>query len=487
MTALRRMFPALVALAMTGLVRGQAPVPFVTGIVPSPVTDTARIWKPVDAPAQAKWAAWFCYGDARFDFRDHRSWIEDLAKRRHEQGLEVVVAMSAAAAHELAAEKPAFAVAALDLFLVAGTGAARFCLQQQGAAEAVMCEIDCAQDRIEAALAGELTRTAPGEADDLLASLLATVGDGEAPEDAVLHCVRSLPHSGQARALSVLAGWWVKGEHGNAQAAFDAAMPAINGDGVALVEFADIVLRGDPADDGMARTLAVELAPIAAAAPDGARTQRVYLRALLLAGQHRLALRVAEHAARVAGDDPMAHLHLAETLTKAREPLQFRAMADAAIAQATAGKDHLDARQWFAARHEVLARCGATPEECAKIREAYSQAVDDYRGSANNDAWHLMTDPATMGRYPAFALALADGLQQKAGETLDPIYRDTVALAAFCAGQWERAVAEQRLAVEAEGGSSRYAARLRRYEGALALRQQRETEKKRRDEARKQR
>ena len=158
----------------------------------------------------------------------------------------------------------------------------------------------------------------------------------EAPDDFVAHCIRALPHSGQARALGVLSGWWAKGDHAFAQRAFDDAMKAIDGDGIALVAFADLVLRGDPADGGMARTLAMALAPVAAAAPDGAETQCVYLRALLLAGQHRLALRIGEQAAAAAGDDPMAQLHLAETWTKARDPLQVRAQTDAALARATA-------------------------------------------------------------------------------------------------------------------------------------------------------
>lgn len=487
MTALRRTICALAAILLAGCVVAQEPVPFVTGFVPSPVADKARIHLPPDAPAQAKWSAWFCYGDARFDFLDHRSWIEDLAKTRREQGLEVVVAMPEAVARELAAQKPPFSVAALELFAGPGSGAAMFCLSQHGAAEAVVCEIDCARDRVDAALVGELLRTSPGEADDLLASLLATVGEGEAPDDFVAHCIRALPHSGQARALGVLAGWWARGDHAFAQRAFDDAMKAIDGDGIALVAFADLVLRGDPADDGMARTLSMALAPVAAAAPHGAETQCVYLRALLLAGQHRLASRIGEQAAAAAGDDPMAHLRLAEAWTKARDPAQFRAQADAALARATAGKERIDLREWHAARHEVLARCGASAEDCAKVRSEYAAAFDQYRDSPNNDAWRLMTDLYTMGRYPSFSLAIADAMQKEAGEGLDPIYRDTVALAAYCAGQWQRAVDGQRTAVDGAPTAPTYAMRLRRYEGALALRQQREQEQKQRDDARKKR
>lgn len=136
MTALRRTICALAAILLAGCVVAQELVPFVTGFVPSPVADTARIHVPPDAPAQAKWSAWFCYGDARFDFRDHRSWIEDLAKTRREQGLEVVVAMPEAAARELAAQESPFSVAALDLFVGPGSGAATICMRERGSVHA---------------------------------------------------------------------------------------------------------------------------------------------------------------------------------------------------------------------------------------------------------------------------------------------------------------------------------------------------------------
>lgn len=87
----------------------------------------------------------------------------------------------------------------------------------------------------------------------------------------------------------------------------------------------------------------------------------------------------------------------------------------------------------------------------------------------------------------AFALAIADAMQKEAGEGLHPTCRDTVALAACCAGQWERAAAEQRVAVEAERGAKGYGVRQRRHEGALALRRQREAGQQQRDAAKKRR
>ena len=90
-----------------------------------------------------------------------------------------------------------------------------------------MCSVDAARDRMEAALTGDLARTSPGEADDLLASLLDQVCDGATADEYVAHCVRSLPHSGEARALAVLSSWWAKGDYASAQRAFEEAMQAI--------------------------------------------------------------------------------------------------------------------------------------------------------------------------------------------------------------------------------------------------------------------
>jgi hypothetical protein len=477
MTAMRQLFSAAMTLALASMLVGQAPALYVSGIVPSPVSDAARIWSPPDAPSDAKWSAWFCYGDARFDFRDHRSWIEDWVKRHREQGLDVVVAMPEASARELAAQKPPFVVAALDFYADPGFGAVRCCLRERGAADALVCSVDAARDRMEAALTGDLARTSPGEADDLLASLLDQVCDGATADEYVAHCVRSLPHSGEARALAVLSSWWAKGDYASAQRAFEEAMQAIDGDSLALVTFADLVLRGDRVDDRIAKTLVMSLAQCAAAAPDGATTQLVYLRALLRAGQSRLAERLIERMPTVVGDDAEANLRFAETLMEAADPLPFRAVAEAAIARVAASSSRWHDRHRFAASYGILACCGASAEQRSAHLAKCLEEVEDFRGSPNNEAWSLMTDLSSMGRYDAFALALMEDLAQRDGEALDPAYRDTLALAAFRRGQLERAAQLQRVALEQGRLGSGYDERLARYEAALVLRAQIDAER----------
>ena len=56
--------------------------------------------------------------------------------------------------------------------------------------------------------------------------------------------------------------------------------------------FADLVLRGDRSDPSFARELALALTPVATAAPDNPFVQLVQLRALLRAGQDKLAGRM---------------------------------------------------------------------------------------------------------------------------------------------------------------------------------------------------
>jgi hypothetical protein len=455
----------------------QDPAPFVPGIGPSPLATARTLWTPPDHPASPAWSAWFCYGDARFEFRDHRSWIEDLGKRHREAGLSVVVAMPKDAARALCSEQPSFVVAELDLYGEGGAGAARFCLQQKGSTEAVTCSVERARDRIEAALAGDLMRAVPGEADELLDSLLSAIGDGVIARDYVAHCVKALPHSGEARALQLLEAWWKRGDYDGAKAAFDAAMQQLDGDCVALVGFADLALRGDRVDDRIAKTLVVSLAQCAAAAPDGPMTQLVYLRALLRAGQSRLAERLTERMPTVVGDDAEANLRFVETLMEAADPLPFRAAAEAAIARVAASGSREQDRHRFAASYAILAGCGASAEQRSEHLAKYREEVEDFRGSANNDAWFLMTDLSSMGRYDAFALALMEEMAQRDGDALDPAYRDTLALAAFRRGQLERAAQLQRVALEQGRLGSGYDERLARYEAALVLRAQIDAER----------
>ena len=73
-----------------------------------------------------------------------------------------------------------------------------------------------------------------------------------------------------------------------------------------------------------------------------------------------------------------------------------------------------------------------------------------------------------MGRFDPFALAQVDEMCRLEGLAMDHGNKDTVALVVFCNGQFERAAELQTAANEGSGSDPRYAARLKRYESALA-------------------
>lgn len=437
---------------------------------PDPAAEVLRE-APV-AARDAKWTLWVGYPDDRSGFADHASWLRDLQERMRERGLRVVVATSAEAAARIAESDPGFGVASERQPQGGRFGQPACALVPAGGqAATVFHEIDFCIDRVEAALDGELERTAPDEADQEVQAALNQVGDGADVDAIVAHCTQCLPRSGLVRGLAVLQQWWAKGDHAAAREQFAKGLAALDGTGPSLVVFADLVLRGDSTDPGLARPLAVALAPAAAAAPDGAFTQMVYLRALLRAGQDRQAARVAERLPALVASQPLLRLWLAETLMEAKDPHGWRDLAnrllEPAPADETTATGPMDLRMRSAARHKILVACGGTEKEREEVYLAYRRG-DTFGGSLNNDAWYMVTDWTTMGRFPSFALAHADEMAKTEGERLDYGSKDTVALVAFCNGQFARAVELQRQALADSGGSPFYQARLRRFEGALA-------------------
>lgn len=424
------------------------------------------------AAADARWTLWIGFGDERGSYRDHASFLRDLQERHREQGLRVVVAMPDEPAARLAEKDRGFGVARVEAPHLATSRSELVVLESHvGAQRVVWFGVDGCVDRVTAALEGKLERTAPVEVDSELESALGAVGDAADIDDLVAHALQCLPHSGRARGLAVLHAWWCKGDYAAARRAFDQGLAALGDGGPALVVFADLVLRGDSVDPSIPRALTVALAPAAAAAPDGAFTQTVYLRALLRAGQARPAARLVERLPALVGDDPVARLWLAETLMEAPDPKPWQALATSLVTATPSTEAVVEEpvadRLRVAALHKILARCGAEPAQLAELISSY-RLGSGFGGSLNNEAWYMCTETATMGRFPAFALAHADEMARLEDQDLDPGSKDTVALVAFCNGQWKRAIELQREAAAASGGDTRYAARLRRFEGAVA-------------------
>jgi hypothetical protein len=263
----------------------------------------------------------------------------------------------------------------------------------------------------------------------------------------------------------VLFQWWCKGDLVKAREAIDEGIKALGSEAVPMTVFADFVLRGDHTDPGIAKNLAVVLAPVAASAPEGPQTQLVYLRALLRAGQDKLAGRlVAKMQKRLAR--PWDQVVFAETLMEGSTPDVYRDMAQKAI---DAAKDATGLERFvFAARHKVLQRCGDL-EAAEKLMTEYR--VSGFQNdSLNNDAWYMITRPDTVGRFDPFALAQCEEMQRQAGQGLDFGSKDTVALALFVNGKIDEAVELQTEATKESNREPVYVGRLTRFQAVAAER-----------------
>ncbi|HEB53752.1 MAG TPA: hypothetical protein ENI87_10920 [bacterium] len=415
---------------------------------------------------RAKLTVWLrCPGGIR-SFADSRLYLADLQARWHDRGAAFAVVLPADDARKLAATRPHFVVATPHLSDAAegsegDTDAAAMRDTQvvvtasDGAVLAITQDLDGIVDAIAHSLAGDPLDPAIWPR---LQLLLNRVADGGEFAQECQSLLAALPHSGRAHASKVLFHWWCEGDLQAARDAVDAAIARLATEAVPMATFADLVLRGDRADRSVARKLAMAMAPVAAGAPDGVFSQLVYLRALLRAGQDRLAGRVAASLPKLLGGDARSQLLFAETLMEADTPQVFRDLAERAITQA---EDHGMDRWVYAARHKVLKRCG-DDQAAADLMVAYRKS-NFTSGGLNNDAWYLMVRPETMGRFDTLALAQCEEMQRIEGDAIDPGSKDTVALALFVNGRIDEAVALQTEAAKESGDTETYVGRLTRY------------------------
>ncbi|MBZ0150203.1 MAG: hypothetical protein K8J09_01630, partial [Planctomycetes bacterium] len=189
----------------------------------------------------------------------------------------------------------------------------------------------------------------------------------------------------------------------------------------------------------------------------------VYLRALLRAGQDRLAGRVIAKLQKSL-KRPQDLLLFSETLLEGSTPAAQRDQAQQALDKARAGG--ADARLCFAAQHKIQQRCGDA-EAAAQTMLRYRTDVGEGR-DLNNDAWYLMVRPDTMGRFDTLALAQCDELMRQMGAGISHGNKDTVALAKFLNGLVDEAIELQEDASRASGDQPQYVARLLRFKNAKA-------------------
>ena len=459
--------PCLLAALGAGLAAQEEPLP--EPAVHRDVEPTRELFaqgqwrKQAAVKGEIKATLWMVYSGVRdVRFLDQRAHLQELQQRYGDRGVRIVVVLPTDAGRELAATTPAFGVVEIGEHLELEDPE----LLDLGEGPFGYLPLDVMEDLFLGL--GDVARLV--DLAEEMESLLAIVGDGGDLADGVATVVKHLPHSGRAQALRVLHAWWCKGDLALARAAFDEGIAALADRSQAMVAFADLVLRGDRSDSAYAKALASHLAPIAAAAPEGALAQLVLLRALLRSGQEKLAGRMLARTAKVVAQNGSYQLWFAETLMEAAAPAPYRDMAERAI-QAAQGLG-ADRRLCYAAQHKVLVRTGAPFVEAeALMTEARKVLGEDAMLSLNNDAWYLMTRIDTMGRFDTYALAQCEEMQRQDGENLSFGNKDTCSLALFLNGKVAEAIALETEALAASRNDPEYAARLARYRAVLAASQ----------------
>jgi len=292
-----------------------------------------------------------------------------------------------------------------------------------------------------------------------LPQLITDVIDGGNLDSATASCLKALPNCGRAHAARVLYYWWSEGNLEAAEQTARSSLAQLKAQRVPLLAFADLVLRGGHNSPQLAKEIADALAPFGQRHPRAVRDQLVYLRALLHAGgQHRTAGRIIATLPKLLRDKPLEQLLFVETLMDSETPHAYRDLAEAILAKAA--RDPKLERWVFCARHKILTRCG-DPKAAEKLMVAYRTSVVG-QGDLNNDAWYLMVEPQTLGRFNTLALAQTLAMKKLFGDGLAANNRDTLALALFLNGKYDEALEQQRLCVKAHKQRT-FLSRLRRY------------------------
>jgi hypothetical protein len=407
---------------------------------------------------------------------DDAAWLGDLQRRFGSEGLQVFVALDRVPEGErLPGKESGFglgidATGAMGRRLRGGVDAApRLYLLDAGGR--LLWAGDAAHDltgAIQRALAGELEVH-----DEQLALLLRQSADDFedtfADASIVDGWVTRHPRDGLARGIQFLHRLFHRADLEAARRVADAALADLVDSPAALVKFCDIAMRADRGDAELDKSIAMALSPVATPNPEAARTQLVYLRALLRSGREREAGRVAARLPKLLAGRGRELLEFAEVLAEAPDPAVFRDAAERALAAA----ERLPAppRWLFGARHKVALRCAGDATAAAAIAVRYRETDDSgYCGDLNNDAWYTVLRLDTLGRFDSLALALAEELQRAEGTAMDSAHQDTVAQVLFSNGRLQEAV-ELQTAAAAASGQFAYQMRLQRFQKTLERQQ----------------
>jgi hypothetical protein len=407
----------------------------------------------------AKVTLWCHYPSRYGAYRDHSQYLLDLHARLNDQGVVIAIVMPHKDARWVAEKKPRVVVAAPQGTTPQHYDNPNFCIvtiPDHQPRVVPMDNLDLAFDILQELADPDwisLNLEIGANHSDQHWALLASIIDGhsgttESTNSTIDQLITASPHSGCLLACRVLHSSWGCSDLEAARARIDAAIDVLANHAMPMTTFTDLVLRGSREDPVITRKLAMAMAPVAASAPDGAFTQLVYLRALLRLGQQRIAERIIRNLPKTLEKDARNQIVFAETLMDAPNPITFRQQAEKAVnAAETLGMD----RRWlYAARHKILTRCEQSGSAEELAREYRLRIRSDF---INNDAWYLMVQPETLGRFDSLALSHCEELMNTV-DSLDALNLDTVALAQFLNGQTDKAIKNQTMALATTKGET---------------------------------
>ena len=246
-----------------------------------------------------------------------------------------------------------------------------------------------------------------------------------------------------------------------------AAIRAMQGAPRALAVFADLALRGDPRRPELWAELRPALEAAAASAAEDPFVQRALLRVQVAVGDGRAVGRHAMRCRALVTATAEGALDFAMLLAQAETPMVHKDLAQAAVDRAASmgAPERLVA----ASRYVVALRCAEDRAAARAHLDRYVEAQDELYG-LNNDAWSLLTEMQTMGRFDWFAVGLVERMLEDR-DAMSYFEFDTAALAMFLVGRVSDAVDLQEISLK-QGGrqEAAYRDRLARYRAHLPAR-----------------
>ncbi|HLQ38411.1 MAG TPA: hypothetical protein VK348_11455 [Planctomycetota bacterium] len=397
------------------------------------------------------------------DLREHADHLHLLQLRLHDRGLQVVALLGNAPAPLAIDPQWSFAIGRVDgmvaeplLQLSDGSGTVLWCGRpEHGLLTAAATALDGKLDPAVCARDAESRQNLCSGLDDLPAADL---------QPQIAQLLLHNPQDGIAWALQYLVQTRRLGDVAAARQTLAAAGRELAAAPAALGAFADLALRADRHDRQTVQALLPVLTQTAPAAGGDSRLQLAVLRALVRGGHRQEIKRRAERLRAAFDHRPEQLLQLAEILADEHGGKDWAVVAGTALARAE--QLQADPRSVVAVRYRLLRNCSGDAAAAARLLASHTAELGGDTG-VNNDAWYLMTELPTMGRFDDLAIALCDQLLLHR-DRLEAFELDTCALGRWLAGDTAAAVELEATAATRDGSRGSYEERLQVYRSALA-------------------